>query len=227
MPWHFEPLSSRLTHPGVTARRKDCSVLPIMKAGLEMRPRPAPVDLQMQAIRRAVPLVTFSSWHKVASRVLTELSVSAPLVHSLPHGMVRMVGHLADHVSNSETGHSFRASASRRSLPAENPSVSGSERSSVSESPDPDSGGPWNHARRWFGGGGNRKLTSAESNVQGRISKPLQADPGDWTSSPEWWGTQNGGWGRGPGLAVFDELSASGNGRVCVTAHPTASKVLA
>ncbi len=41
---------------------------------------------------------------------------------------------------------------------------------------------------------------------------------GDWNLSPEWFGTQGGGWGRNEGQVVFEEVSCSG--RVTVTAHP-------
>ncbi|GAB4814121.1 hypothetical protein N2152v2_001167 [Parachlorella kessleri] len=44
-------------------------------------------------------------------------------------------------------------------------------------------------------------------------------DPGHWNLSPEWFGTQNGGWGRDAGQEVFSADSACGNGRVTVTAH--------
>ena len=43
-----------------------------------------------------------------------------------------------------------------------------------------------------------------------------------WELSPEWWGSQGGGWGRDPGDVVFERKSASGNGVVMVTAHPAA-----
>lgn len=39
-------------------------------------------------------------------------------------------------------------------------------------------------------------------------------DPGHWNLSPEWWGTQNGGWGRSEGETVFAATSKHGNGRV-------------
>ncbi|KAL4420428.1 hypothetical protein ABPG75_010084 [Micractinium tetrahymenae] len=45
-------------------------------------------------------------------------------------------------------------------------------------------------------------------------------DPGHWNFSPEWYGTQGGGWGRDAGLVVFSQDSCCGNGRVTVTAHP-------
>lgn len=41
---------------------------------------------------------------------------------------------------------------------------------------------------------------------------------GDWNLSPEWFGTQGGGWGRNEGQVIFEEVSYSG--RVTVTAHP-------
>ncbi|KAK9808659.1 hypothetical protein WJX72_001506 [[Myrmecia] bisecta] len=47
----------------------------------------------------------------------------------------------------------------------------------------------------------------------------ISEDPGDWNHSPEWWGTQGGGWGRGPGTTVFSQESVLGNGQVTVTAH--------
>ncbi|GMH40504.1 hypothetical protein BSKO_08408 [Bryopsis sp. KO-2023] len=45
-------------------------------------------------------------------------------------------------------------------------------------------------------------------------------DPGSWDVSPEWWGTQGGGWGRNEGSTVFEKESLHGNGLVTVTAHP-------
>lgn len=46
-------------------------------------------------------------------------------------------------------------------------------------------------------------------------------DPGHWNFSPEWWGSQGGGWGRDAGTPVFEADSSLGNGRISVTAHPT------
>ena len=39
-------------------------------------------------------------------------------------------------------------------------------------------------------------------------------DPGDWELSPEWYGTQGGGWGRGAGVVVYESASDAGNGTV-------------
>ena len=39
-------------------------------------------------------------------------------------------------------------------------------------------------------------------------------DVGHWDLSPEWFGTQAGGWGRGAGEAVFQQQSELGNGEV-------------
>ncbi|KAK9819395.1 hypothetical protein WJX81_003737 [Elliptochloris bilobata] len=39
-------------------------------------------------------------------------------------------------------------------------------------------------------------------------------DPGHWNLSPEWYGTQGGGYGRDAGEVVFERESACGNGRV-------------
>ncbi|KAL0018982.1 hypothetical protein WJX79_006878 [Trebouxia sp. C0005] len=44
-------------------------------------------------------------------------------------------------------------------------------------------------------------------------------DPGHWKYSPEWWGTQAGGWGHDSGTVVFAQNSHCGNGEVTVTAH--------
>ncbi|KAL0053521.1 hypothetical protein WJX82_006974 [Trebouxia sp. C0006] len=44
-------------------------------------------------------------------------------------------------------------------------------------------------------------------------------DPGHWKYSPEWWGTQAGGWGHDSGTTVFAQGSHCGNGEVTVTAH--------
>lgn len=40
------------------------------------------------------------------------------------------------------------------------------------------------------------------------------ADVGHWDLSPEWFGTQAGGWGRDAGEVVFRRQSALGNGEV-------------
>ena len=48
---------------------------------------------------------------------------------------------------------------------------------------------------------------------------------GDWQFSPEWWGTQGGGWGRGAGDTVFESQSAMGNGFISVTSHPASTPV--
>jgi hypothetical protein len=39
-------------------------------------------------------------------------------------------------------------------------------------------------------------------------------DVGHWDLSPEWFGTQAGGWGRGAGEVVFQQKSELGNGEV-------------
>lgn len=39
-------------------------------------------------------------------------------------------------------------------------------------------------------------------------------DPGDWSYSPEWMGTQGGSWGRDAGTTVFEKHSTIGNGLV-------------
>ena len=39
-------------------------------------------------------------------------------------------------------------------------------------------------------------------------------DPGHWKYSPEWWGTQAGGWGHDSGTTVFAQSSHCGNGEV-------------
>ena len=49
-------------------------------------------------------------------------------------------------------------------------------------------------------------------------------DPGHWNYSPEWWGNQDGSWGRDAGVTVFAADSSCGNGRVTVTAHPASLK---
>lgn len=40
------------------------------------------------------------------------------------------------------------------------------------------------------------------------------ADPGHWEHSPEWWGTQAGGWGHDSGRTLFSHHSQCGNGEV-------------
>ena len=42
-------------------------------------------------------------------------------------------------------------------------------------------------------------------------------DPGDWDFSPEWYGSQGGGYGRDDGVVVYR------SGEVAVTAHPSSS----
>ncbi len=39
-------------------------------------------------------------------------------------------------------------------------------------------------------------------------------DAAHWNHSPEWWGTQDGGWGRNAGTTVFRQQSQHGNGEV-------------
>ena len=41
-----------------------------------------------------------------------------------------------------------------------------------------------------------------------------EQDPGHWKYSPEWWGTQAGGWGHDSGTTVFAQTSHCGNGEV-------------
>ncbi len=53
-----------------------------------------------------------------------------------------------------------------------------------------------------------------------------QPDPADWERSPEWYGTQGGGWGRGAGAVVYAAASPVGNARVTVTVHPASVEAL-
>ena len=59
--------------------------------------------------------------------------------------------------------------------------------------------------------------------LQGPKSTSVRAtdsnDSGHWNFSPEWWGTQAGGWGHDAGLIVFDQDSQHGNGVVCQLVH--------
>lgn len=57
------------------------------------------------------------------------------------------------------------------------------------------------------------------------ICQTLPGDPGDWTYSPQWWGTQGGGWGYDQGEQVCRLESSEGNGVMTVTAHPAALRV--
>lgn len=50
-------------------------------------------------------------------------------------------------------------------------------------------------------------------------------EEGDWQYSPEWWGTQGGGWGRSAGDTVFESQSTMGNGVISVTSHPASTPV--
>lgn len=45
-------------------------------------------------------------------------------------------------------------------------------------------------------------------------------DAGSWELSPEWWGTEAGGWGRTAGTVLFRQRSLAANGEITVTAHP-------
>ena len=50
-------------------------------------------------------------------------------------------------------------------------------------------------------------------------------EEGSWQYSPEWWGTQGGGWGRGAGEVVFEACSSKGNGFISVTTHSASTPV--
>ncbi|BBN10926.1 hypothetical protein MPTK1_5g07620 [Marchantia polymorpha subsp. ruderalis] len=67
-------------------------------------------------------------------------------------------------------------------------------------------------SRDWFG--------SFIRKMSGQAKRRRDDDPGDWKYSPEWWGTQGGGWGRNDGDIVFEMPTFLGNGVVSVTAHP-------
>ncbi|KAL2651772.1 hypothetical protein R1flu_019900 [Riccia fluitans] len=67
--------------------------------------------------------------------------------------------------------------------------------------------------RSWNWLGSTRKM-SGESRWR------REDDEGDWKYSPEWWGTQGGGWGRNEGDIVFERPTSMANGVVSVTAHP-------
>ena len=68
--------------------------------------------------------------------------------------------------------------------------------------------------------------TATRSNGDTSDSRSVSAcasasDPGSWELSPEWWGSQGGGWGRSAGELCFQQRSNHGNGWVTVTAHET------
>ncbi|KAG6547958.1 hypothetical protein Mapa_010779 [Marchantia paleacea] len=67
-------------------------------------------------------------------------------------------------------------------------------------------------SRNWLG--------SLRRKMSGEAKWRREDDPGDWKYSPEWWGTQGGGWGRNDGDIVFEMPTSMGNGVVSVTAHP-------
>lgn len=69
-----------------------------------------------------------------------------------------------------------------------------------------------------------RLFSQARNSFNHRVGAAF--DPGNWVFSPEWWGTQGRGWGRNPGVTVFERLSHSANGLVTVTAHPASSSGL-
>lgn len=85
--------------------------------------------------------------------------------------------------------------------------------------------------QRWF-------RASADSGSETEKTSPRRAppkaqklerqkdDPGECKYSPEWFGTQGGGWGRNPGATIFAESSAFGNGVVSVTAHESSRQVI-
>lgn len=51
------------------------------------------------------------------------------------------------------------------------------------------------------------------------VTSSSTEDPGAWEYSPEWMGSQGGGWGRDKGTTIFSQLSHCGNGLVTVTSH--------
>lgn len=51
------------------------------------------------------------------------------------------------------------------------------------------------------------------------VTSSSMQDPGAWEFSPEWMGSQGGGWGRDEGTTIFSQLSHCGNGLVTVTSH--------
>lgn len=63
----------------------------------------------------------------------------------------------------------------------------------------------------------NTKTTSLRA-----VTLP-KSDPGHWDFSPEWWGTEAGGWGRTAGTVIFQKTSLAANGVITVTAHPASS----
>ncbi|GJP50320.1 hypothetical protein CLOM_g9451 [Closterium sp. NIES-68] len=67
-------------------------------------------------------------------------------------------------------------------------------------------------------------VAARQVQVSSEPRRVAQVDPGRWDLSPEWWGTQAGGWGRGPGDEVFLQRSDWGNGTVTVTSHPASDE---
>lgn len=63
------------------------------------------------------------------------------------------------------------------------------------------------------------KPHSAQHDRVRALAAAEEQDPGHWKYSPEWWGTQAGGWGHDSGTTVFAQTSHCGNGEVTVTAH--------
>ncbi|KAH9315310.1 hypothetical protein KI387_023937 [Taxus chinensis] len=67
---------------------------------------------------------------------------------------------------------------------------------------------------------GRRALSSV-----GNGGANILRDEADWIYSGEWWGSQDGGFGRNEGQTVFQKHSLKGNGLVSVTAHPASIPV--
>ncbi|KAL3138167.1 hypothetical protein ABBQ38_005393 [Trebouxia sp. C0009 RCD-2024] len=85
-------------------------------------------------------------------------------------------------------------------------------------------------ALRTFAPRGPARSVTTHVQSQSRQTKTLalqcttdNADPGHWEYSPEWWGTQAGGWGHDSGRTLFSHHSQCGNGEITVTAHGASS----
>lgn len=68
-------------------------------------------------------------------------------------------------------------------------------------------------------------LGALRKGMSTKAPKGAREVEGDWKYSPEWWGSQGGGWGHDAGLVVFEVKSTMDNGVITVTSHPASTPV--
>ncbi len=77
----------------------------------------------------------------------------------------------------------------------------------------------------------NRAKPSATATGVSRAPAQQRGYGGDdaahWNFSPEWWGTQDGGWGRDAGTTVFKQRSEHGNGEASLSVAPMSGRTSA